>query len=108
MLWWYVLCACQARPVTTLEEFPVQTMCKRGKLGKLAKAPRRKYHVKQPEMAARMSSGREGQNIPDEWQGQSFSGVEKQLPFPALQIQSNLIGFFVSTTQELNFPKRNC
>lgn len=34
--------------------------------------------------------------------------VEKQLPFPALQIQSNLIGFFVPTTQELNFPKRNC
>lgn len=85
MLWWYVLFACQARSATTLEEFPVQTMCKRGKLGKLAKASKRTYHVKQPEMAARVSSGRDGQNIPDECHQQSFSSGCKtaSLPSPA-------------------------
>lgn len=31
--------------------------------------------------------------------------IEKQLPCPAPQIQRNLIGFLVSTTQELNFPE---
>lgn len=31
-------------------------MCRRGKLGNLAKASGKKYHVKQPEMAAGMSS----------------------------------------------------
>lgn len=79
-------------------------------MGNLAKASGKKYHVKQPEMAAGISSEMVEMDRTSQMNGMDkvSPAVEKQLPSLTLKTQSNLIRFLVSTTQELNFPKRNC